>query len=814
MRHAGARGAPGPDVARYPGRTGTGRRARTHGSALPTRPLRPIGRYREGARVPGDDAAAGSGCCWRSAACWSWSSWSSPRRAPRCRASTTCASATGGGAAILLLFTVVAAERARVVRRERLPWALITLAMAAWSAGELYWVVELAPLGDDCPVPLLGRRPLARLLPAARGRRRAAGPGPHRLRPAHPRPRRGHRRLLDRRHQRRGRGRHGRQRGRGRGDLHHRHEPRVSRRRPRAARGHRRGDRGQRLAGGRASLPLVVGLALFTLSDSAYAYTIAAGTYDVGGLIDVGWVLAFGAFAIGAWQRPAQGVTIRVAHRRAAIAPAAFGALMVAILVLSQAVEIGILAVALAAAALAALVARMAAAVFELDRANAHLEEARRIAEQQSRIDPLTGLFNRRYLAERVRDELHAARAGERLGAVGLAIVDVDHFKLVNDRHGHPAGDRVLAEIAARIERAVGPDDVVGRWGGEEFCLVLVGIASSEDLRRRCDVVREAVCADPVPLDDDAAAVVTCSVGGAIGLLRLEDAMHRADRALYAAKQAGRNRTVLDGDALCGGGRRAGGAAPGPDDGDRREPARGRLVAALAAGRGAGRRRGAPHGPAAADRRALRARRARARHRQGRAAGGPAAQARPPRPQRVVADARALGGRRADGARGPRAGGRGGDRAPPPRAVRRQRLPGRPGGRRDPRRGAHRRGLRRVLGHDHRARVPAQPAARTTRSRSCAARRAATSTPGSSRRSSRSSPSAGPLRRATSAPGPRRRRPARLSPRRRPRTSASPRARGPACSGRGRRPARTRRWCGPTRCCAGRSRCRAWRRSA
>ena len=140
---------------------------------------------------------------------------------------------------------------------------------------------------------------------------------------------------------------------------------------------------------------------------------------------------------------------MQVPHRRAAIAPAAFGALMVAILVISQAVDVGFLAVALAAAALAALVARMAAAVVALDRANAHLEEARRIAEQQSRIDPLTGLFNRRHLAERVRDELHAARAGERLGRGGPGLVDVDHFKLVNDRHGHPAGDRVLAEIAA-----------------------------------------------------------------------------------------------------------------------------------------------------------------------------------------------------------------------------------------------------------------------------------------------------------------------------------------------------------------------------
>ncbi len=450
---------------------------------------------------------------------------------------------------VLLLFTVIAVERARAVRRERLPWTLVAVAMALWSLGELYWVVELAPLGDDAPypswadalwiafyVPLLAAVVLlarARIggVPRILGLDAAivafsiaaiaaavvvqtvvdAGAGAPTsaiaTNLAYP----------------------------------------VADLLLLSLTGAVIAVNGWRI--GRASLPLVAGLALFTLSDSAYAYTVAAGTYDVGGLIDVGWVLAFAALAFGAWQTPALTATVRMPHRRAAIAPAAFGALMVAILVAAQAVDVGTLAVCLAAAALAALVARMAAAVIALDRANARLEEARRIAEQQSRIDPLTGLFNRRHLAERVGDELHAARAGERLGAVALALVDVDHFKLVNDRHGHPAGDRVLAEIAVRIESAVGEHDVVGRWGGEEFCALLVGVESTDDLRARCDAIRAAVSARPIPLDAEASVVVTCSVGAAVGLLRLEDAMHRADRALYAAKQSGRNRTVLDGDA-------------------------------------------------------------------------------------------------------------------------------------------------------------------------------------------------------------------------------------------------------------------------
>ena len=429
---------------------------------------------------------------------------------------------------ILLLFTVIAVERARSVRRERLPWTLVAVAMALWSLGELYWVVELAPLGDDAPypswadalwiafyVPLLAAVVLlarARIgaVPRILGLDAAivafsiaaiaaavvvqtvvdAGAGAPTsaiaTNLAYP----------------------------------------VADLLLLSLTGAVIAVNGWRI--GRASLPLVAGLALFTLSDSAYAYTVAAGTYDVGGLIDVGWVLAFGALALGAWQTPALTATVRVPHRRAAIAPAAFGALMVAILLAAQAADIGILAVCLASAALAALVARMAAAVIALDRANARLEEARRIAEQQSRIDPLTGLFNRRHLAERVGDELHAARAETLAG---------------------PGGDRVLAELAARIESAVGEHDVVGRWGGEEFCALLVGVDSTDDLRARCDAIRAAVCAGPIPLDGEGSVVVTCSVGAAVGLLRLEDAMHRADRALYAAKQSGRNRTVLDGDA-------------------------------------------------------------------------------------------------------------------------------------------------------------------------------------------------------------------------------------------------------------------------
>jgi diguanylate cyclase (GGDEF)-like protein len=155
-----------------------------------------------------------------------------------------------------------------------------------------------------------------------------------------------------------------------------------------------------------------------------------------------------------------------------------------------------------------------------------------RSAEQ----DPLTGLANRRAL-ERSCAQL---RPGAQ---VCLVLVDVDHFKEVNDRYGHAVGDAVLRETAALLTRSVRSMDVVARWGGEEFLIALPGgnaKLGSEAAARVCRRVRAHAWSTLVP-----GLRLTVSAGVAAGpASELESVLQRADDALYGAKQAGRDRAV------------------------------------------------------------------------------------------------------------------------------------------------------------------------------------------------------------------------------------------------------------------------------
>jgi two-component system cell cycle response regulator len=157
--------------------------------------------------------------------------------------------------------------------------------------------------------------------------------------------------------------------------------------------------------------------------------------------------------------------------------------------------------------------------------------------------DELTGLLNRRELDVQAGV---AVKLAERHGRpLAFLITDIDHFKQINDRHGHPAGDAVLREVAFRLTTACRETDVIGRYGGEEFMLVLPETAP-EDAVTTGDKLRRVLSERPIMVGSLSIPITT-----SVGVASWEEPMtasslfEAADRALYRAKELGRNRTVL-----------------------------------------------------------------------------------------------------------------------------------------------------------------------------------------------------------------------------------------------------------------------------
>ncbi|MBG0818551.1 diguanylate cyclase [Planomonospora sp. ID82291] len=195
------------------------------------------------------------------------------------------------------------------------------------------------------------------------------------------------------------------------------------------------------------------------------------------------------------------------------------------------------------------------------------------LAEQAVR-DALTGLHNRRFLMEALGREMRAA--GVSGGSLSVALLDIDHFKQINDRYGHGAGDQVLMRFAKLVGGRVRAGDVVARYGGEEFVIVFPG-ASGEQAVERVEAIRVWVAAGRVPAGGHTLSVsFSAGVAGWCSGMDAGEVLHAADEALYAAKRAGRNRVVLaggagavvSGDAVPGTGAGTGGdAVPGTDAG-------------------------------------------------------------------------------------------------------------------------------------------------------------------------------------------------------------------------------------------------------
>jgi two-component system cell cycle response regulator len=160
-------------------------------------------------------------------------------------------------------------------------------------------------------------------------------------------------------------------------------------------------------------------------------------------------------------------------------------------------------------------------------------------------LDPLTGLHNRRHLDARLKSEF--AFASRHMTPLSILLIDIDHFKKVNDTYGHPGGDAALRALAEKLQKTVRTEDIVARYGGEEFCIVARGIEAvgamllAERVRTTAEKIRVQ--------HDDKTITYTISVGAAtMTRERVFDGvpalLKAADAALYQAKGQGRNRSV------------------------------------------------------------------------------------------------------------------------------------------------------------------------------------------------------------------------------------------------------------------------------
>jgi len=183
---------------------------------------------------------------------------------------------------------------------------------------------------------------------------------------------------------------------------------------------------------------------------------------------------------------------------------------------------------------------------FRFSVVDAHQERILRQLYESSVRDALTGLFNRAFFLERLAGEL--AYSNRHGAETSLMLIDIDHFKKINDTFGHPGGDAVLRTLAQTVRKVLRVEDIFARYGGEEFIVLLRGIAI-EGATRAAERLRRAVLGSPTEYEG---RVIDCTVS--IGCASLscsertaEALIATADRRLYGAKRSGRNRVVSSG---------------------------------------------------------------------------------------------------------------------------------------------------------------------------------------------------------------------------------------------------------------------------
>jgi diguanylate cyclase (GGDEF)-like protein len=272
-------------------------------------------------------------------------------------------------------------------------------------------------------------------------------------------------------------------------------------------------------------LLFAAGCALMAIGDTVYLVQSSGETYQVGTLLDLTWPAAMFVMSLSVWVA-ARTFVGRSDPDRAPrfVLPALASAASLAILMVGNYAHVSGVALSLAAATLLAVGARMAVSLRILTR----LTDARR---KQAITDELTGLGNRRHLLSELDRRLDSVSPRPHQPTLALLLIDLDHFKEINDSFGHPAGDAVLQEIGPRLRSIVRPGDVVARLGGDEFAVILdrADMAQAVSAAERLTAaLEEPIVVETTPLH----------VGASIGIALAPTHAHSSDELVRCADVA------------------------------------------------------------------------------------------------------------------------------------------------------------------------------------------------------------------------------------------------------------------------------------
>ena len=273
------------------------------------------------------------------------------------------------------------------------------------------------------------------------------------------------------------------------------------------------------------------GCTLMAVGDTVYLLQSSANSYQAGTLLDLTWPLAMLVMSMSVWmanRNPVRSATAERAPRLVIAAIAAVGS--VVILMLGNIEHVSGLALGLATATLIAAAVRLAMSLRELRG----MTEARR---HEAVTDELTGLANRRAMHDQLARAFAALHVGD-VECVAVLLIDLDHFKEVNDSFGHQTGDALLKQIGPRIHQVIRPTDLVARLGGDEFAVILTGA----DTHFATNVAERitTVLTEPIAVGT-ASLHVGASIGVAVAPLHADTAtelIRCADVAMYRAKGA------------------------------------------------------------------------------------------------------------------------------------------------------------------------------------------------------------------------------------------------------------------------------------